>query len=630
MKERKRLLACLTAATILVTTLCGCGTNATGDVNAETGESESAKISTAAEAGTDMTADEAEHEPITIIDAQRDYTNLVALVKEKYPEINIEILPYRGRNMSAYMKHQLETGIMPDIYSTSQAWDEEYQEKYLVDLANYDVATLYSPARLNDYTVDGSLYLLPFDYSISGIVYNKSLFERLGIAVPQSFRELKEVTIPALEENGVRVAATLLDLPGSSFQFFFNTLSGDFMNTLDGRKWRNGFADLESDTFASDEQELSACAEIFQEWIDCGMLKADDLSGAYSTVVETFEAGNTAFIVGTVNRFSQYEDGTGDQYALLPYLSSDGEQNTYITSPGRLYGLNKELEEEGNEQKLEDALHVLEVLSTNEGYLAIHGENSTNMCSILDFDISDDSPYAEAEELISKGHAMNLVYTGWDSYLVPFGEAVHDWIAGEGSDEEAFSILDDTKRSVKENGVTSYATVTEELDTVQAAQLSGQMFMEATDADAALISYNVYSPEIHAAMENSYGANGTILPGPLTDEYITIFLPTGWYDTLQTAEISGSELLQQAKKGADARGTGFCYPYVLMTADGKEIEEEKTYRVVICGYSEEDGETLGITDTGIVGLDAAKDYLLKVKEVSADTLDESLVRHIGE
>ena len=56
-------------------------------------------------------ADETEdHEPITIMDANRDYTQLIELVHEKYPEINIEIIPYKGRNATAYMKKQLETG----------------------------------------------------------------------------------------------------------------------------------------------------------------------------------------------------------------------------------------------------------------------------------------------------------------------------------------------------------------------------------------------------------------------------------------------------------------------------------------------------------------------------------------
>ena len=581
--------------------------------------------------GEDTSSDSTEHEPITIMDAQRDYTALVELIHEKYPEINIEIVPYRGSNMSAYMKHQLESGsVVTDIYSTTQAWDSTYQEKYLVDLSKYDVSNLYNEARLSEFTVDGSLYLLPYDYSIVGILYNKSLFEKYGIEVPQSFEQLRDETVPALRANGIKVANTLLDLPGAAFQYFFDISSGEFMNSVDGRSWRKAFSNVDSDTYASDDENIKACVDFFQQWIDCGMLSYEEgVSDSYSGTVDDFEAGNVGFIVGTVNRFTQYDDGTGDQYAIMPFLSMDGTQNTYITSPGRFYGLNKELEEEGNEQKLEDALHVLEVISSNEGYLAIHGEGSTNMCSIKEFKVSEDSPYNEAVQQVSKGKAMNLVYTGWDSYLVTFGEALRDWIKGEKTGEEAIAVLDETKKSVSENGVKSYGTATEELDNIETAQLVGQMYMDATGADAALISYNVYSPKVKAIQENSSGVNGMILKGDLTDEYITIFLPTGWYSTIPVAELTGKEIVETAHAGCDVRGIGFSYPYVFMTADGKELKDDETYLVAFAGYDSGREEELGITDSGLVGLDVAKAYFEKIGEVSKKTLDDSLVQYIG-
>ena len=87
----KKLFILLVSAIYIVFTLTGCS----GDTNNDSDDSTST-----------------EHEPITIMDAQRDYSNLIKLVKEKYPEINIEVIPYRGRNMSAYVKQQLETGSM--------------------------------------------------------------------------------------------------------------------------------------------------------------------------------------------------------------------------------------------------------------------------------------------------------------------------------------------------------------------------------------------------------------------------------------------------------------------------------------------------------------------------------------
>ena len=609
--KKKNVFGMLLIGVIFAAIMCGCGSSENSEKN-ENSENKSVTENT-------------EHEAITIMDAQRDYSGLIELVKEKYPEINIEIVPYRGRNMSAYCKQQLETGIMPDIYSTTQAWDGDLQKEYLIDLSTYAVTEKYNSARLSEYAVDGGIYLLPFDYSITGFLCNKSLLERNGISVPVSFAELRDVTIPALKEKGIIVADCLLDLPGSAFQYFFNICSGNLMNTLSGREWREAFIDTNSNTWASDSKKMAACAAYFKEWIDCGMIVKNEYSSDYSACLGHFMEGNTAFLIGTIKRFTQNEDGTGDEYVLMPWLGKNEEDNTYIISPARFYGLNKTLAESGNEQKLQDAIHVLEVLSTYEGYVAINGETSTNMCSINDFDAGADSPYRAALQKISVGHGMNMVYTGWDNYLVAFGEAVVDWISGNGTAETAFKALDNKKTEIRKQGVTYYATVTEELDTVEAAHLSGQMFMEATGADCALISYNVYNPEIHALMENSYGANGHILPGLLTEEYITIFLPTGWYDTLSTVTKTGAEIKEMAASGADTRATGYKYPYVFLTADGKTLEDDKTYTAIVCGYNKSEKATLGLVNTGIVGLDAAKAYLLKVGTVSKETLDKSLL-----
>lgn len=67
-------------------------------------------------------------------------------------------------------------------------------------------------------------------------------------------------------------------------------------------------------------------------------------------------------------------DAATDEFGLMPYLSEDGSKNVYILSVGRYYGLNKKLEDDS--QKLEDALKVMEVLSTVEGTSSLYPEAS--------------------------------------------------------------------------------------------------------------------------------------------------------------------------------------------------------------------------------------------------------------
>lgn len=599
------LLAAATAGTLLT----GCGS--------------SSSVSTITASSTGSAAEPAEHEPITIMDASRDYTALMELVHEKYPEINLQIEPYHGRNTTAYMRKQLLADRVPDIYNTTQVWDDALQKEHLLDLASYSVTELYNPARLNEVDVDGATYLLPYDLSFQCLSCNRSLLERLGLSIPTSFAQLRDETAPALRAAGMNVADCLMNLPGYPFQYFFGTASTDFVNTLEGRQWQHDF--IHGDATAA--EALQSSKDYFQQWIDCGMINYDLGGTSIGNVRSHFKEGSTGFMMSQVDTLTQNADGTGDEYVLLPYLSDDGTHNAYTVQPTRYYGLSKHLAEPGNEQKLEDALHFLEVLSTQDGYIAVGGDVNSTICSIKDFSIPKDSPYYDVLSAINNGYMAPQIYAGWEDYVVPFGNKVLEWISGSCTGDDALAVLDETKQNLLTSGPVSYAVVTEELNTAQTAQLCGQIFMGAADTDAALISYNVYYADVPAAMENGYGANGSILQGDLTEEDITSFLPTGWYDTLKVITKPGAYLRQMAKDGCDMRDNGRPYPYVFLTKDGQPLDDDTTYTCVLCGYSKALSEELDQQDTGIVGLDAAKEYFLSVGEISSKLLDDSLLQN---
>ena len=59
--------------------------------------------------------DNGEHEAITMQSPFRNATPFIELVKEQYPEINLEVIPYSGQNTTAYFSAELKSGDMPDI-----------------------------------------------------------------------------------------------------------------------------------------------------------------------------------------------------------------------------------------------------------------------------------------------------------------------------------------------------------------------------------------------------------------------------------------------------------------------------------------------------------------------------------
>lgn len=174
------------------------------------------------------------HEPITIQTAFRNMSAFLDQVHAKYPEINLQVQPYSGKNYTAYVLAQMKTGDMPDIYFTTYYTPgrDQVSDK-LLDLSGYAFTNLYSEARLSEVADNGAIYMLPTYYNCIGITYNKTLLQKHGWTLPKSMKELEELA-PKVAAAGCNLALSEIQLPGYGFQYLCNILNTDFLNTLEG------------------------------------------------------------------------------------------------------------------------------------------------------------------------------------------------------------------------------------------------------------------------------------------------------------------------------------------------------------------------------------------------------------
>lgn len=602
MKKRK-LLSCILTVTCIVAMLAGCSSNST---STEKDESSSEKT----EAST------SDHEPITFM-YNVGGDKLIEAVHEKYPEINLQQIPYNGGNRSWYTLCQMTTGDMLDLFNTSMAWLKysDEMEENLVDLSTYSFTDNILPTQLRDVEVEGKIYLLPCNYDMYGIVYNKTLFEKYGWEVPTSFEELKELA-PKIEAEGVNLAITNDSAVGYDFQYLCNLADTLGLSDLDGVEWQNRFLNGE----ATAEEGFGEALDYMQEWVDLGMIvtqeQAQEKYGIDGTEpFEFFAEGNTAFYMGNLMRRAQNQDGTGDQYALMPYLSKDGTNNKVITSVGGYWGINKELEQPGNEQKLEDALHVMEVFASAEGQNALN-KRGRMLNTLVDGSISadEDSPYYLVLQEVYEGNSAPFLYDSWIDLIMNIGTSTQQFCNGKLTREETLAAYDAEAKRALENPYPVYAHADEEIDLDAVTQLVGQAFCEEVGADLALVSQNVFRE--NGNIQNSDGVNGTILPVDITDEYIAVFNPGGRKGTITTVTLKGSRIKEVQEQGYDTNSTdGFVdtsltanFPYVLVKKDGFELDDETEYTVVICGITDALKEEGNAVETDISGLTAIQHY----------------------
>ena len=558
-----------------------------------------------------------DHPTITIQSPFRDTSAFIDVVHEKYPEINIEVVPYSGKNYTAYVKDELSSGDMPDIYcATVYTPDLADMSDKLINLAGYDFTDNYAEARIADVTdSNGAVYLLPTYYNCIGITYNKTLLEKHGWTLPTSLAELKDLAAKA-KEAGVNLCLDEVQLPGYGFQYLCNILSAGYLNTPAGHQWQTSF--LKGETTLADSPEMMQALNSLQEWRDLGMLNGDSSITSDNDTRLKMAEGNTLFLLGSTNTFTK--DETTDEFGLMPFLSEDGTSNAYILQVSRFVGLNKNLEEPENKQKLEDALHVMEVLSTVEGMQALNSKFAdTSLLPLKDYQVKSDGMYADIEDELNSGASAPFIYSGWDNLIVPIGETVISFTRGEATLDDVVKAFDDNQHLAWDNSSQVYTSVTQKIGTDACARLVGISFAEATGADMALISKNKWYKISDAGDLNLDGVSGALFPLPVTDEELTSILPTGWRGNVKTVTLTGARVKELAEKGYDRDGTGeHPFPYELVTPDGFEIDDDATYTVVIAGATSEVQKEGNIVDTGVLGLDAARAYVSQF-----DTLTEN-------
>ena len=545
------------------------------------------------------------HEAITIMSPFRNMSAFINEVHKIYPEINLEVIPYSGKNYTAYVRAQLQAGDMPDIYCATYYVPErdEVSDK-LIDMSGYGFTDHYAQARLREVTDHGAIYMLPTYYDCTGIIYNKTLLEQNGWKLPSSFLELEKLA-PEVEAAGYRLALTQLQLPGYGFQYLCNILDTSYFNTPDGRKWQKDF--LEGNTRMADSPEVLEALSDLEQWKSVGMLNDEGNLLSDEETRLMMAQGDTLFMLGSSNAFSAEE--TTDEFGMMPYLSADGTQNAFILQVSRYMGLNKHLEDAGNEQKLQDAIHVMEVLSTVDGMQALNSAYAnTSLLPLKDYEVNSKGYYARIEDQLNEGETAPFIYSGWENIIVPVGNEVIDYIQNEATLDDIVHVFDDNQHLLSDNTSAGYTTITEKLDTDACARVVGICFARASGADMALISKNKWYELSDDEDLNFEGVSGDLFALPLTDQEITSILPTGWRGNILTVTLTGQRIRELAQDGYDRNGDGNTFPYELVTPQGFEIEDTVIYKVAVCGVTEEVAQEGKLTDTGILGLTAAQDF----------------------
>ena len=360
--KRKRVIALLTALTMLAGLITGCG--ASGETQ-ETAEPAAAQE----EAGEETLAEESSEtasaegaEAVTIWYYWETEGHQVALdqVIQEYNasqsnyQVTAKYVPF------ADFKKQLSIGAsadeLPDIAILDSPDHASYVDMGIFEdiTGKFDVSSYYE-GTVNSCTVDGKLYGVPFGVNCLALYYNEDMLNDAGCSVPTTWDELKE-TAKALTTDSVTGLA-LCSVQNEEGTF-------NFVPWL----WSTGATSYD----INNENGIRALSFI-QSLIDEGVMSKECINWTQGDVMNQFISGNVAMMENGPWQIPTMQSEAPDlnwKVTLIPkdseYSSVLGGENYAVINGGNVDGALDFLTYATSEEKVKFMLEKFGYISADK------------------------------------------------------------------------------------------------------------------------------------------------------------------------------------------------------------------------------------------------------------------------
>ena len=334
------------------------------------------------------------------------WANILEVFHAEHPNIHINFEPTLNTEYDAQLRNQLEGGVGPDLI-TCRPFDRallNYELGGLADISDLEGLENFPEVALSAWsTDDGSVtYCVPMASVIHGFIYNKTLFDELGLEAPTTEDEFFAV-MDALAAAGETPLAISTKDAWTTSTMGFNNLWPAF---CDGEATRqaiiNGEASFTDECFMATYESLAAWEAYMPEGHE---------SIGYADTQQMFPLGLAAVYpsgsweIPLFNDLADFEMG-----AFPPYLPGDGTDATCAISDhvDIAVGMN------ANTEHPEEARTFLEWLTTQE-FAQVFSDNQPGFFSLSNHTVELADPLAA--EFVSWRENCDQTIRMFDQFL---------------------------------------------------------------------------------------------------------------------------------------------------------------------------------------------------------------------
>ena len=517
--------------------------------------------------------------------------------------IDVEFVYQKSSDTTTMTRNFFKNGDLPaDIMFTASKTPDEYMKNTCIDfLENSHITSVFTSRAIKTATADdGGVYQLPFTSKLIGVTYNETLLNELGAEVPTNFEEmvaLKELC----DQKGVTFAVSGGVATGHGFNWLFHLMGADWLSTIDGTNWIEKFQNGETDV-----SEFKEACSYFKKYVEAGLfgeLVTDSWgdAGVYNSTRALFWYGVTNSQTGYTNE----ETGKTDVYKTMPWISEDGSNNCFTTYDNFWVSINKDLEAPEKADKLEKVLQIVEYLASDTMESISKDLAADVYIGATGFEVDDTRLYSNYESEIKAGFVQPWYYNYFDNAAInEVGQAVNEYMRGTGSFDNIFTVLTNANNNTLNSTQEVLFTAEEKLDYADVAKILAIAGADALDltlsengintvVEVSLMPYtetaNAIQPFLDPSVSNSTIYKGdflatdtnTLVP-PNVMAPSAIYLTGKQIKSIVSAKFDPSEyfLNDDGTSKFDSSKYG-PYPYICLTRDGSELQDDKTYLVAV-------------------------------------------------
>ena len=578
--------------------------------------------------------------PVTMLINLGNSESYYRALAEKITEnlgIEVEFVYQICYNSSDMSRLYFKNNDLPaDIVFTASKTDDELLKDSCVDILSYSsVSSLFTAKTVEECTTEnGAIYQLPVSSKLIGITYNETLLNEMGWDVPENYSDMLDLKAKC-DAAGIKFAVTDGVATGHGFNLLFHLMGVQWLSTPDGTEWFEGF--LEG---TKSIDEFSEHCEYFKKWTEAGLwgsFHTQDWGGSTE-----FSQTRALFWFSILNSSTGYDgpeyddngNATGrelhDTYKTIPWISENGDNNCYTYYDNCWVYVNKDLEAADKSDKLQKVFKIIEYMCSDEITQLVSESGKDTYVAVNSYDIGDDRLYSAYNEKIKTGFVQPWYYNYFDTdSIVGTGEVINAYIAGTGSFENIFTVLNTNNQNRLNAETDALAEFPDGLgyeDTAKLVALAAatalDMTLEANGkserVEVTIAPYtpgpNLLPPWKSASVCNSVvykgkletGAANTVL-AQSTQNPVGIYMTGAEIKALIANKFDPSDRFIDKETGEstfDSEHYG-PYPYVCLVKGNAELEDNREYLVALCDRYITLAEYTAFTEAGkvISGLD---------------------------